>query len=116
MIGRAFATVAVAAAGLSAFGETLTWTGEESSDWSEAGNWSPAQAPAAGDALVIPAGLEVYPQLAPNAGYMVTHNGDARKVRADADGKLVFSAEFQNGLEPDSFAVNGLGGFMLMVR
>ena len=47
--------------------------------------------------------------LAANTKYRVTHNGVARRVKTDAEGKLVFSAEFQNGLEPDSFVVDKTG-------
>ena len=86
MIGRAFAAAAVVAAGLTAFGETLTWTGEVSPDWTEAGNWSPAQVPAAGDALVIPAELEVYPQLAPTNW---PENGSYASLTVAAGAKIV---------------------------
>src|SRR5713101_6935685 len=34
---------------------TLTWNGNVSTAWSDAGNWSPAAVPANGDSLVFPA-------------------------------------------------------------
>ena len=34
---------------------TLTWTGNVSTAWSDAGNWSPAAVPANGDSLIFPA-------------------------------------------------------------
>ncbi|MFY0407437.1 beta strand repeat-containing protein [Solicola sp. PLA-1-18] len=40
----------------SAAGTTSTWTGDVSSSMNTAANWSPAQVPVAGDALVFPAG------------------------------------------------------------
>lgn len=36
--------------------QTLTWTGAIDTDWSKAGNWSPAQVPRAFDGVSIPAG------------------------------------------------------------
>ncbi|HEX7190016.1 MAG TPA: hypothetical protein VF381_00460, partial [Thermoanaerobaculia bacterium] len=38
-----------------AFCATLTWTGNVSSLWSDAGNWSPVAVPSNGDSLVFPA-------------------------------------------------------------
>ena len=35
---------------------TLTWTGNASALWSDAGNWDTATAPANGDSLVFPPG------------------------------------------------------------
>lgn len=38
-----------------AAGDTITWTGESSNNWNVAGNWNPAQVPADGDYVIIPA-------------------------------------------------------------
>src|ERR1700754_3338009 len=47
------ATTALAAAGVPASAQTVTWTGVNSNNWFDAGNWAPAVVPTAADAVVI---------------------------------------------------------------
>lgn len=58
------AAVVVFLVALPAFSATLTWTGNVSSLWSDAGNWSPATAPANGDSLVFPASAATFDTVA----------------------------------------------------
>ena len=44
-------------------GETITWTGAESSIWSAAGNWDLGRAPIAADIVIIPGGTPNQPEL-----------------------------------------------------
>jgi alpha-tubulin suppressor-like RCC1 family protein len=44
-------------------GVALTWAGTVSSDWNDAGNWSPARVPGTSDDVVIPAATPNAPQL-----------------------------------------------------
>jgi hypothetical protein len=50
LVGCGLGLVAPAAAAAT----SLTWTGAVDSNWSTAGNWSPAQVPAAGDDVTLP--------------------------------------------------------------
>jgi len=47
------ATLGLGAGAASASAATLTWTAAVNNDWSNAGNWTPSQAPASGDDLVL---------------------------------------------------------------
>ena len=44
-------------------GETVTWTGDKSSTWSDAENWSPGRIPLKTDCVSIPASVPRYPEL-----------------------------------------------------
>ncbi len=46
-----------------AAGETITWTGTESTTWAAAGNWDLGRAPISADLVVIPTGCQNQPEL-----------------------------------------------------
>ena len=92
------ATITVTATGATA---TRTWTGATSTEWGVAGNWSPANIPAATDTVYIPAAPANQPELKTasvtiaglvvQTGAKVTVGANELQVtgRADVDGEVL---------------------------
>ncbi len=53
----------------------ITWTGAVSTDWSTAGNWSPAQVPTSADDVVIPVATPIATVTSSCAAKSLTVNG-----------------------------------------
>src|SRR5437667_10331221 len=65
----------------------ITWTGNVSTDWSDAGNWS-GGVPGASDKAIIPAGRPLYPVLTGNkksVGSLQIDSGASVTVSSDLD-------------------------------
>lgn len=95
--------MALAALGMSAFLAaapstlaTLTWTGAVDNNWSIAGNWNPAQAPATGDDLVLtnqvdmPSGSDLGP-LVQLASLTLSNNAGAGNFLINGDAVVLQS-------------------------
>src|SRR5207247_1946962 len=80
-----------------------TWTGNVSTDWATAGNWSTNSVPAATDKAIIPAGLARYPVLSgtkKSVGSLQIDSGASLTVSADLNLSRVASSS-------DSVVISG---------
>src|SRR5439155_332438 len=81
----------------------ITWTGNVSTDWSTAGNWSTNSVPAATDKAIIPAGRARYPVLSgtkKSVGSLQIDSGASLTVSADLNLSRVASSS-------DSVVISG---------
>src|SRR6266566_2183081 len=80
----------------------ITWTGNVSTDWSDAGNWT-GGVPGASDKAIIPAGRPLYPILTGNkksVGSLQIDSGASVTVSSDLDIS-------SNSSPPDSVVISG---------
>src|SRR5205809_3197605 len=80
----------------------ITWTGNVSTDWSDAGNWT-GGVPGASDKAIIPAGRPLYPVLTGNkksVGSLQIDSGASVTVSSDLDIS-------SNSSPPDSVVISG---------
>src|SRR5947199_248572 len=80
----------------------ITWTGNVSTDWSDAGNWT-GGVPGASDKAIIPAGRPLYPVLTGNkksVGSLQIDSGASVTVSSDLDIST-------NSSPPDSVVISG---------
>ena len=82
---------------------TITWTGSVSSDWSDPGNWSPAQVPTVNDdVLILPA----------TSGPMITLTGAAKNLTIDGPGASLNINGLSLGISGNLSVLNG--GLLIM--